>query len=135
MFETMKNILIVILILIFTSCGTNNDTSDSGKKRAPSKSEAVEMLSSVFIGSFSQQDIKEKMDAAMTMYKLPLTGENYLKVGNSLTSLRKSSNKGISEMDIITHMILADTGWQGVSFDEQAGISARSLETKLAEKH
>ena len=130
----MKNTLIVVLISIFTSCGTNNDTSDSGKKKSPSKSEAIEMLSSVFIGSFSQREIKEKMDAVMTLYKLPLNGENYLKTGNTLTSLRKSSNNGVSEMDIITHMIIASTGWEGVSFEEQVGISARSLETKLAEK-
>ncbi|MBN4051450.1 hypothetical protein JYU16_01405 [bacterium AH-315-M05] len=130
----MKNILIVVLILIITSCGTNNDTSDSGKKRSPSKSEAIEMLESVFIGSFSQREIQEKMDAVMTLYKLPLNGENYLKTGNTLTSLRKSSKKGVSEMDIITHMIIASTGWQGVSFDEQAGISVRILEKKLAKK-
>ncbi|MBL4656072.1 MAG: hypothetical protein JKY33_09650 [Bacteroidia bacterium] len=84
----MKNIFILILILFITSCGTN-DTSDAGKKRSPSKAEAIEMLESVFTGSLTQQDIKEKMGAALTMYKLPQTGENYLKVGNSLTSLRK----------------------------------------------
>lgn len=130
----MKKILIVILIAIFTSCGTNNDNSDAGEKVPPSKSEAIEMLGSVFIGSFSQKEIQEKMDAVMTMYKLQLSGENYLKTGNALTSLRKSSNKGVNEMDIITHMILANTGWKSISFDEQAGISARSLEKKLAEK-
>ena len=129
----MKNIFILILILFITSCGTN-DTSDGGKKRSPSKAEAIEMLESVFTGSLTQQDIKEKMGAALTMYKLPQTGENYLKVGNSLTSLRKSSNNNVTEMDIVTHMILADTGWEGVSFEEQAGISARSLEKKLANK-
>lgn len=130
----MKNILIVILIAIFTSCGTNNDTSDAGEKRPPSKSEAIEMLGSVFIGSFNQLEIREKMDAVMTLYKLQLSGENYLKTGNTLTSLRKSSNKGVNEMDIITHMIIANTGWQGISFDEQAGESARSLEKKVAYK-
>ena len=92
------------------------------------------MLHSVFIGSFNKQEIEENMDAVLTFYKLSHTGDNYLRAGNTLASLRKSSNKDVSEMDIITHMILADTGWEGVSFDEQASISARSLEKKLAVK-
>jgi len=75
-------------------------------------------------------EIKEKMDAVLTFYKLPLTGDNYLRAGNTLASLRKASNKGVTEMDIVTHMIISDTGWQGVSFDDQAGISAKSLEAK-----
>ena len=129
----MKNALIVIMIAILASCGTNN-TSDSEKKKAPSKLEAIEMLGSVFTGSYSQQEIQENMDAVITLYKLSLSGENYLKTGNTLTSLRKSSNNGVSEMEIVTHMIIANTGWQGVSFDEQASESARSLEKKLAQK-
>ena len=92
------------------------------------------MLSSVFTGGYTQKDIKEKMDAVFTLYKMPITGDDYLKAGNTLTSLRKSSTKGVTEMDIIMHMILADTGWQGVSFDEQAGTSARTIEAKLADK-
>lgn len=135
MFKIAKDILIIILILIFTSCGTDSGDSNSKEvKNAPSKSEAIAMLHSVFIGSFSKQDIEENMDAVMTFYKLPLTGENYLRTGNTLATLRKESNKGVIEMDIITHMIIANTGWQGISFDEQAGVSARSLEKKLAHK-
>ena len=131
----MKNILISILVVIFISCGTNSGDSNSKKvKNIPSKSEAITMLQSVFIGSFDKQEIEENMSAVMTFYKLPVTGENYLRVGNTLASLRKDSNKGVTEMDIIVHMIKADSGWEGVSFDEQARKSARVLETKLAEK-
>ncbi|MBL4656073.1 MAG: hypothetical protein JKY33_09655 [Bacteroidia bacterium] len=120
MFKITKDVLIITLILFFTSCGGSGGSDSKKAKNSPSKKEAIEMLESVFIGSVSKQDIKDLMGAALTMYKLPLTGENYLKVGNSLTALRKASNKGVSEIDIVTHMILADTGWEGVSFEEQA---------------
>ena len=129
----MKNILMVMFIALFASCGGNN-AADTEEKRPASKSEALEMLSSVFTGGYTQKDIKEKMDAVFTLYKMPITGDDYLKAGNTLTSLRKSSANGVTEMDIIMHMILADTGWQGVTFDEQAGTSARTIEAKLADK-
>ena len=130
MFKFTKDILIITLILFFTSCGGSGDSKSKKAKNSPSKKEAYAMLESVFIGTVSQQEIKEKMDAVMTFYKLPLTGDNYLRAGNTLASLRKASNKGVTEMDIVTHMIIADTGWQGVSFDDQAGISAKLLEAK-----
>jgi len=135
MFKISKYILIIILMLIFTSCGTNSSDSKAKEvKNAPSKSEAITMLQSVFIGSHSKQDIEENMSAVMTFYKVPITGENYLRTGNTLASLRKSSKKGVTEMDIIIHMIKADSGWKNISFDEQASKSARVLEIKLAEK-
>ena len=121
--------------MIFTSCGTGSGDSDSKEvKNAPSKTEALSMLHSVFIGSFSKQEIEENMNAVMTFYKLSIIGENYLRAGNTLASLRKESDKGVTEMDIIMHMIKADSGWEGVSFDEQARKSARVLEKKLANK-
>ncbi|MBN4051449.1 hypothetical protein JYU16_01400 [bacterium AH-315-M05] len=133
MFKIAKGIFIIILILIFTSCGT--DSGDSKEvKNVPSKTEAISMLQSVFIGSFSKQEIEENMNAVMTFYKLSIIGENYLRAGNTLATLRKESDKGVTEMDIIIHMIKTDSGWEGVSFDEQAKKSARFLEKKLAEK-
>lgn len=135
MFKIAKDIFIIILIMIFTSCGTDSSDSDSKEvKNLPSKTEAISMLQSVFIGSFSKQEIEENMNAVMTFYKLSIIGENYLRAGNTLASLRKESDKGVTEMDIIMHMIKADSGWEGVSFDEQARKSARVLERKLAEK-
>ena len=135
MFKIAKYILVIIPLLIFTSCGTGNGDSNSKEvKNIPSKSEAIAMLQSVFIGTYSKQEIEENMGAVMTFYKVPITGENYLKAGNTLASLRKSSKKGVSEMDIIIHMIKADSGWKNISFDEQASKSARVLEMKLAEK-
>lgn len=135
MFKIAKDIFIIILIMIFTSCGTDSSDSDSKEvKNLPSKTEAISMLQSVFIGSFSKQEIEENMNAVMTFYKLSIIGENYLRAGNTLASLRKESDKGVTEMDIIMHMIKADSGWEGVSFDEQARKSARVLEKKLAEK-
>jgi len=129
MFKITKDIFIIILILIVTSCGTGSGDSKE-IKNLPSKSEALAMLHSVFIGTFTKQDIEENMNAVMTFYKLPIIGENYLRAGNTLASLRKESQKGITEMDIIIHMILTDSGWQGVSFDEQARKSAKELEIK-----
>ena len=135
MFKITKGIFIIILILIFTSCGTSSGDSNSKEvKNVPSKTEAISMLQSVFIGSFSKQEIEENMNAVMTFYKLSIIGENYLRAGNTLATLRKESDKGVTEMDIIIHMIKTDSGWEGVSFDEQARKSARVLEKKLANK-
>ena len=135
MFKIVKDIFIITLILIFTSCGTDSGDSNSKEvKNLPSKTEAISMLQSVFIGSLSKQEIEENMNAVMTFYKLSIIGENYLRAGNTLATLRKESDKGVTEMDIIMHMIKADSGWEGVSFDEQARKSARVLEKKLADK-
>ena len=135
MFKITKGIFIIILIMIFTSCGTDSGDSNSKEvKNVPSKTEAISMLQSVFIGSFSKQEIEENMNAVMTFYKLSIIGENYLRAGNTLATLRKESDKGVTEMDIIIHMIKTDAGWEGVSFEEQARKSARVLEKKLANK-
>jgi hypothetical protein len=65
---------------------------------------------------------------------MELKKENYLKVGNSLVAVRKSSKGSYVEIDIINDMIKANSGAQGVSLDEQLDKSAKALERNLANK-
>ena len=126
----LRKLLIVPIIVAFASCGTSNeDPVDSS-----ASIETFEMLESVFDGPYSKYAIKEKMDEVFAIYNVDAEQGNYLKVGNSLVDYRKDNNGSFREMDIINHMIEANTGEGGVSFDEQLNTSVRAMKKELAEK-
>ena len=120
----MKNLISIMIIALLVGCGPTGGNSGS----AENTEEAMEMLESVFEGPYSKWAIKQKMDTVLTLYNTELVKENYLKVGNQLVAKRKESDGAIREMDIIAHMINANSGREGVSFDEQLNISVRAIE-------
>ena len=126
----LNKLLIVPIIVVFTSCGSgNDDPSDIG-----ASIETFEMLEAVFDGPYSKYAIKDKLDEVFAVYNMEANQGNYLKAGNSLVDYRKDGNGSFREMDIINHMIEANTGEGGVSFNEQLNKSVRAMKKELAEK-
>ena len=126
----MKNLLLVLIIAVFTACGSSN----GGDGTTANVEETMEMLESVFEGPYSKWAIKDKLDTVLELYDMELVQENYLKIGNALVALRKESNGSFIEMDIVNDMINANSGEQGVSFNSQLNNSVRTLQKNLATK-
>lgn len=113
--------LVAILLMFGCSSGGNRNAN----KPNPS---AIEKMSVVFEGNHSIENIKEKMDAVMGAYKVEINETNYEKCGSALVSLRKAS--GVTEMDIIENMLEANTSVHGISFSDQAALSALLLKNE-----
>ena len=126
----LRKLLIVPIVIALVSCGSGKQ--DPGGIEA--SLETFEMLESVFDGPYSKYAIKDKLDEVFAMYNMEARQENYLKVGNTLVDLKKDSNGSFREIDIINHMIEANTGEGGVSFDRQLNESVRTMKKELAEK-
>ncbi len=100
--------LLLILILIFSG-GNKDSTSIQPNKNtgsSVSESSAIELMEIAFIGGYSQGEIKTLIDATMRLYSLPITEENYQRLGSVLVTLRKET--GVSEMNILTCMKAMD---------------------------
>lgn len=94
--------LLFTLIWIFSG----GDNSSTQNQNSDSESSAIEMMESAFIGDYSQGEIKTLIDATMRLNSLPLTEENYQRLGSVLVTLRKET--GVSEIDVLTCMKAAD---------------------------
>ncbi len=102
-------IVLFVLIGIFSggdNTSTNTQSNQNTGGNSGSESSAIEMMEAAFIGGHSQGEIKTLIDATMRLNSLPLTEENYQRLGSVLVSLRKET--GVSEMDILTCMKAAD---------------------------
>ncbi|MBN1915681.1 hypothetical protein JW796_01630 [Candidatus Dojkabacteria bacterium] len=100
----------------------NNDSKDQ------EETSALEMMEVAFEGGYSQSEIKEKLDEAMTLYALEINEENYSKAGSALIALRKESKTGVTEMDILDFMIEMYAEDVNMSFPDAAGLAAGMLE-------
>lgn len=103
--------IILLFILIGLSSGGDNSStsytkSTSDTKTIVEKMTALEQMEIAFIGGFSYNEIKERMDLVMQQYGLSITNENYSRFGSVLVTLRKET--GVSEMDILTCMKAMD---------------------------
>lgn len=102
-------ILFFILIGLFSE-GNNSSASytksTSNTRTIVEKMTALEQMEIVFIGSFSYNSIKERMDSVMQLYGLSMTNENYNRFGSVLVTLRKET--GVSEMNILICMKAMD---------------------------
>lgn len=95
--------LLFILIALFSGGGNSMNTQN---QNTGLESSAIEMMEVAFIGDHSQGEIKTLIDATMRINSLPITEENYQRLGSVLVTLRKET--GVSEMDILTCMKAAD---------------------------
>ena len=102
---------------------------DAGKRAsapvaAPTEvqSKALDAMVRAFEGNHSRAEIKARMDLAMTLYKLPITEENYSRAGSALAGLQKDFD--VDEMVILDHMIRSHVpGVTTFTFPEAAALS------------
>lgn len=110
----MKKILIYFVFSLFISV-THAQTPN-----------AFEVMEKVFVGNPSKNAVKPYIDKVAKMYGYPLNNDNYLKIANMLFNLRKESKSGVTEMQILKHVVLK--GSTKISLSQQATISSVQLE-------
>jgi hypothetical protein len=88
---------------------------------------AVEKMAVAFEGNPSQQDIRAKLDRALTLYGTEISEENYNRAGSTLVALRKST--GVQEMAILDYMIRSYVPAVKVTFPEMAAMSATMIKS------
>jgi len=129
-------IVVLIVLIIIGSIGSGNNTSEQSTNTDTSKNEeavkdmgALEKMEIAFIGNPSKEEIKDKLDLALELYKTEITEENYSRAGSTLVALRKESKTGVTEMEILEYMIDSHVDNVNMSFPNMAGISFAALET------
>lgn len=107
------------------SSSTNTMTSSSTPSQIADK-DHYKVIHMAFDGFPDKEDIQPMLEAVMKRYNIPTTNDNILKVGNILVVLRKESNVGVTEMEILKHIY--QKGSSAITLPEQAGISSVLLE-------
>ena len=93
--------------------------------------DAIEMLSYVFHGNYSNSIIKESMDILFIKYEIKPERNNYLRIGNTLTEYRKQSKGQFQEMDIISEMIIVAQERNNHTFDAHLQSCVKKLKAKM----
>ena len=125
-----------LLLVVFVGCfvmSCSNQTSTPSKpqgtpgsaitamaKMANLATDPLAQMSFEFDGNPSKDEIGEKLDKVLTMYKLELTNENRGSAGRTLVALRKEH--GHSEMSILDKML--SSAVEGEFNESAARISA-----------
>lgn len=89
--------------------------------------DALGQMEVAFEGSYTRAIIKQRLEKAMQLYKVPITEENYSRAGSTLVALRKQN--GIREMAILDHMIRSHVRGVNVDFPSAAGLSSAAIKT------
>ena len=87
-------------------------------------STALDQMELVFVGEYSKAAIKRHLDRIMRIYNVPITEENYSRVGSVLVVMRKDT--GVPEMRILRCMEGANVGAQ-VELPQVAALCATAL--------
>lgn len=89
---------------------------------------ALQQMTIAFDGGYSEKEIKDKITEAMILYNMPITEEDYSRVGSVLVALRQQ--EGIEEMLILDYMInkLYKPGIN-LNFSGAAALSVTILKT------
>ncbi len=105
-------------------------TEVTPKQDALSNSEVLLVMGKIFQGNHTKEQIKRRLDKALSLYGLPLNENYYHRAANTLVEMRQQA--GVDEMDILTCMIeLYPSGLQP-QFQEGAAICA-TLVKKLSD--
>lgn len=110
---------------------TQDPTEEPDRTEEPDPTEepedepdALEMMEVAFIGTPSQDEIRDLMEEAFEIYAVEWTEENLSRAASSLVALRQEAeaagNNQVTEMAILEAMV-ADGGLPGMSFPEAAG--------------
>lgn len=102
-----------------------NDTT-----QAKQVSVALAQMAKEFKGNHSVAYIRQEVNQAFKMYEVTINEANYQRCVQILIALRKASQKGVTEMDILAHVKAINARAYGVSFFKQLAASARYLEKK-----
>ena len=122
-------VLFCFSIFMFVSCSESANTDIVEEE---SIDESIEMLASVFDGPYSEAMIKEKMEILFLQYDIPLERNSYLKIGNELVALKKTSKGQYTEMDIIATLLESKSHDFGVSLNEQLVWTIEHLDNQYA---
>lgn len=117
--------LIFLFILFFIISFMEESISENNISKQVENMSAIDKMSIAFVGNYSRKEIKDKMDKAITLSKLPLTEENYSRAASTLIGLRKEYN--IEEMDILDYMTRSYVSGVNMSFPDMAAISVSAL--------
>ncbi len=115
--------LLFILIGMFSggdNSSTTNTQNTDNTKTAVEKMTALEQMEIAFVGDYSYDEIKSRIDSVMQQYGLSTTNENYSRFGSSLVAVRKET--GAPEMEILTCMKSLDyrntIGWDKITAEK-----------------
>lgn len=98
------------------------DAQNNKKKSGAELENVFDVIQKSFVDTNSKSLIKYRLDKAMTLYKTPLTIDNYHKCASSLVAMRKHS--GHSEMDILQFMIRMHSSESDFNFPTGAAFAA-----------
>lgn len=116
----MKHLIAIALVFgLFASITTNVSAQ---------KTSALEMMSTVFKGNYSQEQIKLKLDKVMRLYGFTISEENYDGAGSTLAYVTDKSD--IPEMEILKCMEISYNPKVKATFADMAAICWTTLEGK-----
>ena len=88
---------------------------------------ALDTMSIVFQGKYSQRQVQARLDEAFRLYGIPSTEENYMRYGSILVSLRRDAGSSATEMEILDQAIRTYT--PEVKLEEMMAISNLMLQS------
>jgi len=92
---------------------------------SPALTDPIDRMEIAFVGGYTKQQIKTRIDRVMSLYGLSSTPDNYSRAGSVLVALRKEY--GPSEMDILNYMVSIYVEGVDLSFPDAAAISVAFL--------
>ena len=87
--------------------------------------DALSRMEVVFKGHHSKEEIKQRLDLAMSLYKVPITEENYSRAGSVLVGLGQDFE--LDEMAILDYMIRSYVPGVNLTFPDAAALAASAL--------
>ncbi len=88
--------------------------------------DALGMMTTIFKGSYTRQQIKTTLDRTMTLYGVSINEENYNRTGSVLVSLRKETR--VKEMNILNYMIKSYSPKIKINLPNAAALAATFLQ-------
>lgn len=125
--KTAHSVATAALLVLLVGCGgaaeevgTSDDSAESIER--VDSSDALDQMVVAFEGSWSRPEIENRLAKAMQLYDLPVTEENRSRAGSALVVMRREN--GVTEMEILEHMICSHVDGVDVSFSDMTAISA-----------
>jgi hypothetical protein len=123
----LLKILLLFIVIGFTNCNSSPDNKNNGNtENSVYEKNAFEKMELAFIGHPSESEIKPILEKVIEFHGGIINEDTRERSASVLISLRKSSKKGVTEMDILKHM--AENGASELTYPNQAAISFTLLE-------
>jgi len=125
--RTRRTFALAVASLLFASCGGGSVVAKPVEtvRSAVDQMSALDKMSVAFEGHPSRDQVKAKLDRALTLYQTDITEENYSRAGSTLVGIRKDT--GVHEIEILEHMIRSYLPGMKGSFPEAAAMSAAMI--------